>query len=151
MGLVKNIPEVILAEFESADALYHAAEKIRNAGYKEFDCHSPFPIHGMDQAMGLRRSPLGYIVFTFGSMGLLFALWLTWWTGTVDYPFVISGKPFFSYPAYVPVIFALTVLTSAITVTFAMLAINQLPRLRHPFLISYHFVKFSFYSFLVCL
>jgi hypothetical protein len=143
MALIKEIPEVILAQFDSANDLFHAAEKMRDAGYKEFDCHSPFPIHGMDAAMGLKRSPLGYIIFAFGSLGLLGTLLLVWWTGSVDYPLVISGKPFFSFPAFVPPIFALTVLTSAITATLGMIVINQLPRLVHPAFNSERFARAS--------
>ncbi len=149
MGLLKKIPAVILAQFDSANDLYHAAEKLRDDGYKEFDCHSPFPIHGMDEAMGLKRSPLGYIVFVIGSMGLIGILTLMWWTSSVDYPLVISGKPFFSYPAFVPITFALTVLTSAIGATLSMLAINQLPRLVHPLFNSDRFAKFSDDGFFV--
>ena len=149
MGLIKSIPAVILAEFDSADALYHAAEKVRDAGYKEFDCHSPFPIHGMDEAMGVKRSPLGYIIFCIGSLGLIGALVLMWWTSAVDYPLVISGKPFFSFPAFIPITFALTVLTSAITATLGMIVINQLPRFVHPVFSSDRFGKFSDDSFFV--
>jgi hypothetical protein len=116
---------------------------MRDDGYKEFDCHSPFPIHGMDEAMGLKRSPLGYIVFVIGSLGLIGILTLMWWTSAVDYPLVISGKPFFSYPAFVPITFALTVLTSAIAATISMIVINQLPRLVHPLFNSDRFGKFS--------
>ncbi|MGH8014959.1 MAG: DUF3341 domain-containing protein [Candidatus Zixiibacteriota bacterium] len=149
MGLIKKIPAVILAEFESADSLYHAAEDVRNAGYKEFDCHSPFPIHGMDEAMGVKRSPLGYIIFSIGSLGLIGALVLMWWTSAVDYPLVISGKPFFSFPAFIPITFALTVLTSAITATIGMIVINQLPRFVHPVFSSERFGKFSDDGFFV--
>jgi hypothetical protein len=149
MGLIKKVPAVILAEFDSAAELMHAAEKVRAEGYKEFDCHSPFPIHGMDEAMGLKRSPLGFIVFTGGTLGLLGAILLTWWTSTIDYPLIISGKPLFSYQAYVPVIFAVTVLFSAITATFGMFAINQLPRLSHPIFNSDKFGKFSDDGFFV--
>lgn len=149
MGLVKKVPAVVLAEFDSAADLIHAAEKIRDQGYKEFDCHSPFPIHGMDDAMGIRRSPLGYIVFSVGSLGLLGAILLTWWTSAVDYPLVISGKPLFSYQAFVPVIFALTTLFSAAAATIGMFAINQLPRLSHPLFNSDRFSKFSDDAFFV--
>jgi len=149
MGLIKKIPAVILAEFDSPTSLYQAAEKVRDAGYKEFDCHSPFPIHGMDDAMGIKRSPLGYIVFGIGSLGLSGALLLMWWTSAIDYPLVISGKPFFSLPAFIPITFALTVLTSALTATFGMIAINQLPRLVHPVFSSERFGKFSDDGFFV--
>jgi len=140
---------MILAQFDSADDLIHAAEKMRDGGYKEFDCHSPFPIHGMDEAMGLKRSPLGYIIFTVGALGLIGILTLMWWTSAVDYPLVISGKPFFSYPAFVPITFALTVLVSAITATISMIVINQLPRLVHPIFNSDRFGKFSDDAFFI--
>ncbi len=89
---------MMLAEFENPAQLLGAAQKLHDAGYKQFDCHSPFPIHGMDQAMGLKRSPLGYIVFVVAMLGLLGGITLEWWTSTIDYPLVISGKPFFSLP-----------------------------------------------------
>ncbi len=133
----------MLARFQSATALLEAAEKIRAGGYWKFDCHSPFPIHGMDAAMGLRRSPLGWIVGLSALVGTSAALALQWWTSTIDYPLVISGKPFFSYPAYVPVTFALGVLLSAIAATVGMLALNGLPRLHHPVFYSERFGTFS--------
>ena len=142
-SIFEPLPQVILAEFGSAGALLEAAMKIREAGYTKYDCHSPFPIHGMDGAMGLKRSPLGYIVAAMGFTGLVGMLFLTWWTSTVDYPFVISGKPFFSWQAYVPVIFAITVLFSAFGAFFGMLSLNQLPKLFHPVFGSDKFGKVS--------
>ncbi len=116
----KRIKEIILlAEFDTPASLMQAAEKTRDAGYKKFDCHSPFPIHGMDDAMGVKRSPLGYIVGIFAFIGLSGGILLQWWTSTVDYPLVISGKPFFSYQAYLPVTFAFAVLFSAIASFYA--------------------------------
>lgn len=129
----------MLARFDSARALYHAAEQLRDAGYKKFDCHSPFPIHGMDKAMGLRRSPLGWIVGLAATIGAGAALLLQWWTMAVDYPLVISGKPFFAYQAYVPVTFGLGVLLSAFAALIGMLALNGLPRWNHPVFESENF------------
>ena len=128
-----------LARFESPADLLHAAEKVRDAGYKHFDCHSPFPVHGMDKAMGLKRSKLGWIIGLAAIAGTSGALLLTWWTMAVDYPLVISGKPFFAYQAYVPVIFASGVLLSAVAALVGMLAINGLPRLHHPVFYSEQF------------
>ncbi len=122
----------MLARFDSAHELYRAAEKVRDAGYKEFDCHSPFPVHGMDRAMGLKRSPLGWIVGLAALIGTSSALALQWWTMAVDYPLVISGKPYFAYQAYVPVTFAMGVLLSALAALIGMLALNGLPRWNHP-------------------
>lgn len=133
----------ILAEFENPGALLHAAEKIRDAGYKKFDCHSPFPIHGMDEAMGLKRSPLGWMVGILALTGGGLAVLLQWWTSAVDYRVVISGKPFFSWQAFFPVTFGLAVLTGAFTAVFGMLGLNKLPRLHHPVFYSENFKKFS--------
>ena len=129
----------LLASFEDPAKLLEAARKIRAAGYTKYDCHSPFPIHGMDDAMGLKRSPLGYIVFAVAVVALLGGFALEWWTSTVDYRLVISGKPFFSYQAYGPVAFALMVLASAFVSLLGMLALNKLPMFFHPLFSSKNF------------
>jgi hypothetical protein len=133
----------IIARFESASDLLKAAEKVRDTGYIKFDCHSPFPIHGMDKAMGLKRSYLGWLVGISALIGTTGALLLQWWTSTIDYPLVISGKPLFSFQAYVPVTFAVGVLLSAFTALFGMLVINGLPKLFHPVFYSERFTRFS--------
>ncbi len=149
---MKNKPEnagMILAEFENPGQLLEAAEKLRDAGYKKFDCHSPFPIHGMDDAMGLKRSPLGWIVGCVAFIALLAGFTLEWWTSSVDYPLVISGKPYFSYQAYGPVAFAIMVLSSAFTALFGMLALNKLPMLYHKIFDSDKILKINNDGFVV--
>lgn len=141
----------ILAEFENPHALLEAAKEMNKQGFKEFDCHSPFPIHGMDDAMGLKRSPLGFIVFFFAAGALISGVALEWWTSTIDYPIVISGKPFFSYQAYGPVAFALMVLTGAFTSLIGMLALNKLPLFNHPLFNSSKFEKVMDDGFFVSL
>ena len=130
-----------IASFDGPKELLEAAKKIRSAGYKKFDCHSPFPIHGMDDAMGLGQSKVGFIAGAGGVFGFALALWLQWWTSAVDYPLVIAGKPFFSYQAYVPVTFGLTVLFAALGAFFGMLHFNKLPRLFHGVFYSERFSK----------
>jgi hypothetical protein len=134
---------LILAEFDGPESLLRAARKVREEGYEQFDCHSPFPIHGMDRAMGLKRSGLGFIVGFSALVGLIGAVLLQWYASTVAYRLVISGKPFFSYQAYVPVTFALAVLLAAIFSVFGMMALNGLPRLNHPLFSSKRFEKVS--------
>jgi hypothetical protein len=148
-SLFKKIPGLIIAEFDSPADLMHAAEKMRDAGYTKFDCHSPFPIHGMDAAMGLKRSPLGYIIFVLGSIGFLGMVGLTYYTNMIGYPMVISGKPYFSWQAFIPVFFAITILLSAFGAFFGMLAINQLPKLFHPIFNSERFTKVTSDGFFV--
>jgi hypothetical protein len=139
----------VLARFESAGALLAAAGRVHQAGYRKFDCHSPFPIHGMDKAMGLGRSPLGWIIGLAALAGAGGGLTLQWWTSTVELPLVISGKPFFSYPAYVPITFGLGVLLSAFAAVVGMLALNGLPRFNHPVFNSERFARFSSDGFFV--
>lgn len=140
---------MMLAEFENPARLLEAAEKLRNAGYKKFDCHSPFPIHGMDDAMGMKRSPLGWVVGFVAFVALLSGFALEWWTSTIDYPLVISGKPFFSYQAYGPVAFAIMVLSSAFAALLGMMALNKLPMWYHQLFNSEKTSKISNDGFIV--
>lgn len=110
----------ILAQYEHPGALISAAEKVRDAGYTKFDSYSPFPIHGMDEAMGLRPSKLGWIVLIHGMIGFSIALVMITFMAYFDYPLNISGKPFLNWPAFVPVTFELTILLSAFGAVFGM-------------------------------
>lgn len=139
----------VIARFSDPGALLTAAEKVREAGYTKFDCHSPFPIHGMDKAMGLRESKVGLISGACAAFGFAVGLWLQWWTSTIDYPLVIAGKPFFSYQAYVPVTFGLTVLFGALGAVLGMFHVNRLPQLFHGVFHSDNFAKFSDDGFFV--
>jgi len=142
----------VLAEFHDPASLLHAAEKVRDAGYRYWDCHTPFPVHGLDQAMGVRRTILPVLVFAAGfagcTTGLLlqlftnsfgFTAWaMVWVTG---YPFLISGKPFLSLPAFIPVMFELTILLAATSCVGLMLLLNGLPWLSHPLLANKRFLR----------
>jgi hypothetical protein len=141
--------EGIIAEFDNPSQLLHAAEKLRDQGFTNFDCHSPFPIHGMDQAMGLKRSPLGWIVGIMGLSGAAGGMLLQWWTSAVDYKLVISGKPLFSFQAFMPVSFGIGVLVGALTAFLGMLILNRLPQPFHPVFWSDRFEKFSTDGFFV--
>ncbi len=141
----------LLAEFTSPKALLAAADKVRSAGYRQFDCHSPFPIHGMDEAMGLERSPLGLIVGGLAALGATMGMGLQWWVSTVEYPLVIAGKPFFSWQAYIIITFALLVLFGAFGAVFGMLRLNRLPRLHHPLFESDNFAKVTTGGFFLSL
>ncbi len=122
------------AEYSTAADVYHAAEQVRDAGYTKWDVHTPFPVHGMDEAMGLKKSPLGYIVFGGGTLGFIIALSLVFIPSSFIYPLIVHGKPtdWTTIPAFVPILFELTVLLSALTALFGMLILNGLPRLNHP-------------------
>src|SRR5690554_6651844 len=135
----------LLAEFDTPAAIYHAAERVRDAGYRWWDCHVPFPVHGLDKAMGVRPTILPILVFFCGLTGTTVAFLLQWYTNAVNikfwavpgvpiegYAFFISGKPFLSLPAWIPVMFELTVLFSSVGCFILVLILNGLPRLYHP-------------------
>ncbi|HRJ71180.1 MAG TPA: DUF3341 domain-containing protein [Terrimicrobiaceae bacterium] len=135
----------VAAEFDTAADLYHAAEKLRDAGYRKFDVFSPFPIHGMDEAMGLRRSVLGKLVFFGGLTGFCTAVALEFIPSSIIYPLIVMGKPtdLYTVPAFFPIMFELTILFSAFTAVFGMLIMNGLPRLNHPMFNWERFKKVS--------
>lgn len=131
----------ILAEYETPGALIAAARRVRDAGYKKWDCHSPFPVHGIDPAMGIKPTILPWIVFGAGISGTAAAILLQWWTNAHNYAHNISGKPFWSLPANIPIAFELTVLFAAVTCFLAMWGLNLLPELWHPLFGSKRFEK----------
>ncbi|GIW72440.1 MAG: hypothetical protein KatS3mg102_1982 [Planctomycetota bacterium] len=122
----------LAAEFDTPGAIYRAAQALRSEGYQRLDAHTPFPIHGMEKVLGLPPSRVPWICLAGGLFGCAGALLLQWWTSAVDYPWVISGKPLFSLPAFIPITFELTVLFAAFGAFFGMLALNRLPRPHHP-------------------
>jgi hypothetical protein len=129
----------LLLELDSPEALMTASFKVRDAGYTRWDAHSPFPVHGLDQAMGLRPTLLPWIVMGGGVTGCLVGLGLQWWTNAVNYPFIISGKPSWSIPANIPVTFELTVLFAAFAAFLGMIILNGFPRWHHPVFSSRRF------------
>ena len=142
-----------LAEFKSASALFKAAEKVRDAGFTKWDCYSPYPIHGLDGAMGVKRSVLPYFVFFGGMTGTITAFLLAYTTQVVIYPTVVQGKPtnFFTLPAYFPIMFELTILFSGFTTLFELLALMKLPRFNHPLFNSKQFDRTTDDGFFIAL
>jgi hypothetical protein len=122
----------LLAEFTTVEELLAAARECRNAGLHHWDAHTPFPVHGLNDAMGLKQTKLPLFVLGGGLTGGSLALLMQWWMNAHDYPLVISGKPLFSLPANIPVVFELTILFSALCAFLGMLAFNLLPEYSHP-------------------
>ncbi len=139
----------MIAEFKAPNELLHAAEKIRDFGIKDFDTHSPFPIHGMDDAMGLKDSNLDFIVLCGGAVGATFGLGLQSWVSHVAYPMLISGKDTLSIPAFIPVTFELMILFSAFSAVFGMFVFNKLPTFYHRLFKSNNFLKVTSHGFFV--
>lgn len=125
-------PIATVAEFHDVNAVVAAARVVNERGYTKFDCYTPYPVHGLDRAMGVRRTILPYISFVGGVTGLASALLLQWWTGGVDYRLNIGGKPFFAIQFSIPVDFELTVLLCAFFTLFGLLHLCRLPTWWHP-------------------
>ncbi len=121
----------MLAEFETPKAIYHACETIRDEGFKHWDAHTPFPVHGLDKAMGIPASKVPWIVLGMALFGMAVGFTLQWWSMVVEYPTIIAGKPFFAWPAFVPVLFEMTILFSGFGAVFGMFALNKLPTFNH--------------------
>tara|TARA_Y100001935_G_scaffold168043_1_gene138475 strand:- start:20293 stop:20844 length:552 start_codon:yes stop_codon:yes gene_type:complete len=141
----------ILAEFRNPKELVDVSKKIVEAGYDKFDTYSPFPIHGIDKAMSLEKSKLGWIVLGHGLLGFTLAISMMYFMAVVDYPLNISGKPFFNAPAWVPITFELTVLLSAFGAVFGMFFLNGLPKHHNPLFNVERFKKATDDGFFVCI
>jgi len=120
------------AEFASPMALYSAAEKVRDKGYKGWDCYTPYYIHGLDKAMGVKKSLVGLFTFAGGLGGLVGAFLLVTISSVYVYPIDTQGKPFFSLPGFVPILDLIMILLSAIMSIVGMTTLCMLPRLHHP-------------------
>src|SRR3982751_3951211 len=122
----------IMAEFDTATQLVDAARQVRDAGYRKTDAFSPFPLHEIDEALGIKRSILPYLIFAGGITGLMSGLGLQYFVHVFDFPIIVGGRPHFSLPAFIPPMFELTVLFSAAVAVFGMLFLNKLPSPYHP-------------------
>lgn len=122
----------LAAIFESEEKTIKAAAKTREMGFVNFDAITPYPVHGMEEACGIKRSWIPYVTFVMGLFGLTAGLLLTWWTSAVDWPVNIGGKPFFSLPAFIPIMFELTILFAALSSVGALFYACGLPKIDPP-------------------
>jgi hypothetical protein len=122
--------------FDDPDSLVKAAEQVRDAGWKAWDCHTPYPVHGLDGAMGVKRSSIPVLTLGAGFMGVAIALLMQWWMSVVDYPVRIGGKPLWSWPAFVPITFELFVLLAALATFGSMLIFCRLGKWSSPLIDS---------------
>ncbi|HPC83767.1 MAG TPA: DUF3341 domain-containing protein [Thermoanaerobaculaceae bacterium] len=147
-SLVPELPDPgrlwgVLAEFDSVEALLAAAEKVRAAGFSRWDVHTPIPIHGLDEAMGIRPSPIPWLALGGGVTGAAAGLLLQWFTNAFDYPFLVSGKPLFGLPVAVPVTFELTILLASLGAVGSLFVFCGWPQLHHPLFANERFARAS--------
>lgn len=150
----------VMAEFADPAAVYHAAEQVRDAGYADWDVYSPFPIHGMEEAMGIKRTVLPLIVAGCAFTGAALGFFMQWWMNR-DYPMVVQGKPYPGAPGtssiiagwepFIPITFELGILSAAFAALIGMLALNKLPQLYHPLLKKDRFLRSSDDKFFIAI
>jgi len=139
----------LVAEFDTPGDAMRAATSIRDAGFRKWDVHTPFPVHGLDAAMGIKNSPVGWFTFCGGCTGYTTGMLMIWFMNGFDYKIVVGGKPLFS-PFYAfPVCYELTILFAAFATLIGMCFLNRLPRLYHPLLKNRRFAAVTHDKFFV--
>lgn len=139
----------LMAEFETTAATLQAAEIVRDAGYRRWDVFTPFPVHGMDKAMGLGNSKVGWFSFFGGLTGFTCGMLMIWYMNAYNYPIVVGGKPLFSPIYSFPVAYELTILLGSFGSLLGMLFLNRLPRLYHPLFRSIRFTQVTHDRFFI--
>lgn len=122
----------VVAEFRDEHELIRAAEKAREAGYTRLEAYTPFPVHGVSEAIGFEDNRLKWMIFFGGVFGAISGVLLQWWVSAVAYPHNVGGRPYFSWPNFIPITFECMVLFAALTAVFGMFALNGLPKPYHP-------------------
>jgi hypothetical protein len=122
----------LLAEFLSPEAAVEAARRSHERGYRNMDAYSPFPVEGLAEATGFRRNTMATIVFVSGLLGGFGGFFMQWYSAVIHYPIDVGGRPFNSWPAFIPITFEMTILFAAFGAVFGMLGLNGLPRPHHP-------------------
>lgn len=122
----------LLAVWKDEGKMLEACRKMKDEGFKHFDAITPFPMHEVDEVCGRKRSFIPWITLICGLTGCSFGVWFTWWTSAVDWPLIVGGKPFWSLPAFIPIIFELTILFSALGSVGALFFVCGLPKVNPP-------------------
>lgn len=141
----------LLAEFETPEALIAATKQAHAKGYRKMDAHSPFPVHGLQEALGIEGTEMPLMVFIGGMLGVISGLALQYYCAVIAYPVNVGGRPLWSWPAFVPVAFECGVLFSAATAVFGMFIRNNLPQPYHPVFNSSRFDRASTDRFFLCI
>lgn len=140
----------VMAEYQDEEQLVHAAQKMYDLGYRKMDGYTPFPVHGLAEAIGRRASKLPMLVLAGGIAGAVGGLGMMWFSSVIHYPINVAGRPYFSWPMFIPIMFECTILIASLTAVFAMLGLNNLPEPYHPTFNVPAFERASSHSFFLC-
>jgi hypothetical protein len=144
-------PYGIIAEFDTPEDLVAATRHAYDQGYRLMEAYTPFPVHGLPDALGFKHNKIPAVVLIGGIVGGLSGFFMQCYSAVIDYPVNIGGRPFYSWPAFIPITFEMTVLFAALSAVFGMLALNGLPRLHHPVFNAPNFALASRSKFFLCI
>jgi len=152
-GIPEAPPELhgVIAEYADADHVIAAAAKARRAGYRRMDAYSPFPVEGLDTALGFRDTLVPLIMLVGGACGALFGFGFLYFCMVVSYPLNVGGQPLYGWPTYIPITFECTVLFSALSGAIGMFMLNGLPQPYHPVFDAPNFDRATSSSFFLCI
>ena len=122
----------LMAEFDSPDHLREASQKVLDEGYQKMEAYSPFPVHGIAEAVGMKKTRLPLLVLIGGILGGATGYFMQYYSSVINYPINIGGKPLHSWPAFIPITFEMCILGAALTAVLGMIALNGLPMPYHP-------------------
>ena len=141
----------LAAQFDSAEAIMAAAEKVHAAGYRRVEAYTPYAVKGLSDALGFGRTGVPLIVLVGGALGALGGYFMLWYANVISYPWNVGGKPPNSWPAFIPITFEMTVLGASLLALFGMLALNGLPQPYHPIFKAPHFELATQTDFFLCI
>jgi hypothetical protein len=140
-----------MAEFEKAEEVLEATRRAREAGYRDMDAYTPYPVEGLAAELGMKRTRVPFVVLACGLIGAVVGYFMQYWTMGVDYPFNVGGRPLNSWPAFLPIVFEVMVLVASFSALLGMLFLNGLPQPYHPVFKVDRFVEASSYRFFLCI
>jgi hypothetical protein len=141
----------LLAEFDAPETLVTAAERAYADGYRHMDAHTPFPVHGLAEAVGFHTNRVPLLVLIAGILGAGLGFFSQYWAAVIDYPINVGGRPLNSWPAFIPITFEVTILAAAVTAVLGMLALNGLPQPYHPVFNAPRFALATRDRFFLCI